>query len=801
MRPVVLKLHFSLFVLVLLLLSSCATITPKSNESIALSISFQNTQYTQSYWLSNIDVSRAYEAIQKYNKSGFYEGGGPGQGIRVGIIDSGLNVSHSAFTGRVYKTASYLATSSGSEDKIGHGTAVATLIAGNRYDSMKAKSTYGIAYGSELIMINASTPVQSDGTIDTGSITISNAMFDYLIAYGARVINLSAGSSARDDVLEGYIATKANNSNVLIAIATGNSGEDNPYSPAIVSSTANVSGNKGSVIAVTAVDSNDNITSYSNRCGVSALWCVAAYGNDMISASTSSDASYTSNFDSEYVDHSSVFTGTSFATPIVSGMAATLMSAFPSLNGYQIGKLILIGAVPTYDSTKDSGVTQKRNANEDVNGVSSRLSSVYGWGVVNLYNSVNLVTGGTVSTTSASYRSSSLSTSSVVSSFSSGGISSSLANVEINGVVGLYNLDLGLQIRNAPSVSLNPQDALSSAVLMFGSNSQNISGQIDQDLGNGFGLSFSYFANSNERKFLYSESDISYNLNSSQRFLNSYQNFGYNQNYGMQDVGLKVGDVKIFGLINNPDSTLSILPVAKNRVKRVLNLGSSSFSEFDFFSTMKSSVAGNFQDSISNGFSFDLAKDLRFISLVQKNEFITKDNRIETSTSLFGLEKRFGNGYFGRASALIEKGSFLGSAGSGAMAFGGAGSGFVTVGFQKNFKNFKLEIQGVGGASRVEEDGNSIFRKFSTVYSSSFRAMIGYDDFSFEFSSPLAISSGNFDLFGKSVNLASQNRELDYTVSYKILDGLVLSGSHISNPYGVASKSRTLFYATVSKKL
>lgn len=101
----------------------------------------------------------------------------------------------------------------------------------------------------------------------------------------------------------------------------------------------------GHFINVVALDNSGKIASYSNLCGITQNYCIAAPGSGW-------------NTDSQMYAN-----GTSFATPVISGAIAVIKEAFPYMNATQITQLL-------FTTATDLG---------DVG-----IDSVYGWGLLNL---------------------------------------------------------------------------------------------------------------------------------------------------------------------------------------------------------------------------------------------------------------------------------------------------------------------------------------------------------------------------------------------------------------------------------
>tara|TARA_Y100000768_G_scaffold368401_1_gene332345 strand:- start:16796 stop:18121 length:1326 start_codon:yes stop_codon:yes gene_type:complete len=215
-------------------------------------------------------------------------------------------------------------------DDNGHGTHVAGL----------AASTYmGVAPMAKILPVKV---LSSRGSGDLGTIT---AGILYAIDMDADIINLSLGgpgssniSSEIAELVNSVKLAKANNA--LVVSAAGNGGSDglgdcndaNPIYPANI--------NEDNMLTVASVDAYNELTSYSNF-GEESVHIAAPGGDQNTGALNSTAIAYCSGRctqnDVAYVGMS----GTSMATPIVSGLAAVVLAAKPELTPKEVKEIII----------------------------------------------------------------------------------------------------------------------------------------------------------------------------------------------------------------------------------------------------------------------------------------------------------------------------------------------------------------------------------------------------------------------------------------------------------------------------
>ena len=287
-----------------------------------------------------------------------------GSGVRIGVVDSGVNRSHPALAGRVVAHHVYVDPATNNtavDDVVGHGTAVASLAAGTAVGSWPGGVAPGALIVSARIIADRRPSDDGSGSGNQvgGAIGVAAVHAD-LIADGVKIMNNSWGGlywtnpAATAPIAAEYRPFILQN-NGLVVFATGNEGRADPSSMAALPSQAGVAGTRPAAdleagwLAVTAVDTSqpDALASYANACGVAARYCLAAPGSAVYPAPTG-DGTFVWN------------AGTSFAAPLVSGAAALVWQKYPYFSNDQVRQTLLgtardIGA-PGVDAVFGYGV-------------------------------------------------------------------------------------------------------------------------------------------------------------------------------------------------------------------------------------------------------------------------------------------------------------------------------------------------------------------------------------------------------------------------------------------------------------
>jgi subtilisin len=172
---------------------------------------------------------------------------GRGAGVKVAVIDTGIDCAHPDLLCDFAAGANLLDPSSAPMDDNEHGTHVSGTIAGR---GNGPKGVFGVAPEATLIAVKV---LDADGS---GSLSDIIKGIDWATKAGADVINMSLGGPIGGAALERAVK-QALAAGVVIVAAAGNSGPD-PDS-------VGFPGAYPGVIAVAAGDANDRIAPFSSR--------------------------------------------------------------------------------------------------------------------------------------------------------------------------------------------------------------------------------------------------------------------------------------------------------------------------------------------------------------------------------------------------------------------------------------------------------------------------------------------------------------------------------------------------------
>ncbi len=239
-----------------------------------------------------------------------------GAGVRVAILDTGIDFNHPDFVGRVEQAVSCV-PGQPPLDRFGHGTHCAGTVCGPRQPASGRR--YGVAPSAQLVSIKvlADNGEGRDGDIVTGMYWAHRA--------GCRVLNMSIHRPVNAG--EGYLTyyqnaaqTILNSGGVVVSIA-GNHSDRALGRVAPVASPANCP----ALLAVGAMDAAGLIGNFSNR-------AINGSGGevDFVAPGVQVYSSFPGA--AQYVRKD----GTSMAAPHVTGMIAMLLEADPGMNANDV---------------------------------------------------------------------------------------------------------------------------------------------------------------------------------------------------------------------------------------------------------------------------------------------------------------------------------------------------------------------------------------------------------------------------------------------------------------------------------
>ncbi|MFC5666712.1 type VII secretion-associated serine protease mycosin [Kitasatospora misakiensis] len=257
-----------------------------------------------------------------------------GQGVVVAVIDSGFQLSHPDLAGQFLPGKDLSGLPGGiEEDKSGHGTQMASVIAGTG-KGLGGQGAYGLAPSVKVLPVKVKDNGNAGTTVNTSEFLgqISQAI-TFAADQGAKVISISQGSVAGEataadvESLKTAVAHAISKGSLVVASVGNSAQRGNPveYPGAIPL-----------VLGVGAVDRNGTVTAESER---GPQVDIAAPGIDIYSACTASSGYCKGH-------------GTSDATALVSASAALVWAVHPDWTGNQVTRVLLNSAGKAEDGAQ-----------------------------------------------------------------------------------------------------------------------------------------------------------------------------------------------------------------------------------------------------------------------------------------------------------------------------------------------------------------------------------------------------------------------------------------------------------------
>jgi len=292
------------------------------NYTVTLS-EVPNDTYAADQWsISDLGISTAWDA------------GFNGKGVRIAVIDSGVNSLHEDFTGTKFGRGYNVVNDSHDiTDEMGHGTFVCGILGAARNNG---EGIAGFCTDATII------PIKCFGkSVETSASYIIEAIYEAVDVYVCDVINMSLGTE--EDMASMKEAVEyAANKGVLIISAVGNKGISKPNYPAAYDC----------VIGVGSIDKNGQVPGFSQK---NQSVFVVAPGVNIVSLGYKTNDVYAQG------------DGTSYSAPFVSVAASILKQYVPNATVNDFKNILKASAI-------DEGV--------------AGYDTSYGYGKLNISNFV-----------------------------------------------------------------------------------------------------------------------------------------------------------------------------------------------------------------------------------------------------------------------------------------------------------------------------------------------------------------------------------------------------------------------------
>ncbi|MCT9076756.1 S8 family peptidase [Streptomyces fulvoviolaceus] len=303
-----------------------ATLSATEAKRLAADPAVASVEQNQTFELADTTQSSAPWGLDRIDQAALPLSGTytypdtAGSGVTVYVIDTGVRITHTQISGRASYGYDAVDGDTSAGDGNGHGTHVATTIAG---------TTYGVAKKANIVAVRV---LDNSGSGTTAGV-IDGIEWVTENHTTPAVANMSLGGSASSSLDSAVAASIADG--VTYAVAAGNSSANaSSYSPARVAS----------AITVGATTSADAKASYSNY---GSTLDIFAPGSSIIAGYNTSDTA------------TATLSGTSMATPHVAGAAAVYLAGHTSAAPATVASALVNGAISGVVTSAGTGSPNK----------------------------------------------------------------------------------------------------------------------------------------------------------------------------------------------------------------------------------------------------------------------------------------------------------------------------------------------------------------------------------------------------------------------------------------------------------
>ncbi|WP_405406629.1 S8 family peptidase [Streptomyces sp. NBC_01104] len=269
-------------------------------------------------WLDGRVKVNLKESVPLIGAPEAWAAGYTGKGVKVAVLDTGIDVNHPDFAGLIDGTTSFV-PGEAVTDVNGHGTHVASTIVGS--GAASGGDYKGVAPGADLYVGKV-----LGGAEGYGQDSWVMAGMQWAAESGADVVNMSLGDSYPtdgSDPMSQTVDALSEQYGTLFVIAAGNAGPESISAP----------GAAASALTVAATDKQDRLASFSSTGPL-------AYSGGMKPDIAAPGVDITAARSQEMTDGGEglyrTLSGTSMATPHVVGAAAILAQQHPDWTGAQL---------------------------------------------------------------------------------------------------------------------------------------------------------------------------------------------------------------------------------------------------------------------------------------------------------------------------------------------------------------------------------------------------------------------------------------------------------------------------------
>ncbi|GAA4704419.1 S8 family serine peptidase [Phytohabitans rumicis] len=315
----------------------------------------QNAGITK-LWLDGRVEAALAESVPQVGAPQAWVAGYDGSGVTVAVLDTGVDATHPDLVGQIGEKVSFV-PGEDTSDVNGHGTHVASTVAGT--GAASGGTLKGVAPGADLIVGKV---LGNDGY---GADSWVLAGMQWAAESGADVVSMSLGDNVPTDgtdPMSAAVDALSTKYGTLFVVAAGNDGPETIGTPAAAAS----------ALTVGAVDKQDALAYFSSTGPVFGSGAIkpdiAAPGVDINAARSQQAAEGSGMYQA--------LSGTSMATPHVSGAAAILAQQHPDWSGQRLKDALMSSAKGLDNSPYEVGAGRLDVA-AAVTGTVTATGSVY----------------------------------------------------------------------------------------------------------------------------------------------------------------------------------------------------------------------------------------------------------------------------------------------------------------------------------------------------------------------------------------------------------------------------------------